>query len=209
MSPEVDPQIWWYVARSAGIVSWGMLTASVLWGVVLATDLFPASRRPSWLVATHRWLGSLALWFLAIHLAALVADSYVAFDPIDLVVPFASSWKPLPVAAGVLALWASVAVEATSLLIRRANRRLWHLVHLSGYAAFWLASLHGTFAGTDAANPVYVATSIAVSAAVMAATVFRVLRRLPGAARPRRPSPRSPRPGTGAADPVGVSAPLR
>ena len=35
----------------------------------------------------------------------LVADSYVTFDPIDLLVPFASARRPVPIAIGVVAMW--------------------------------------------------------------------------------------------------------
>jgi DMSO/TMAO reductase YedYZ heme-binding membrane subunit len=188
----VDPQLWWYVARAAGIVSWAMLTGAVLWGAVLASDLFPASRRPAWLLATHRWLGALSLWFLAIHLVGLLADSYISFGLADLVVPLASDWKPVPVAAGVLALWSLVAVEVTSVTIRRANRRLWRAVHLSSYGAFLSASLHGTFAGTDATNPVYLVTSVAATVAVVAAVSYRLLRR--GSGRRRRAPIAAPTP---------------
>ena len=41
MERGVNPQLWWYLSRSAGIVAWVMLTGSVLWGIVLASDLFP------------------------------------------------------------------------------------------------------------------------------------------------------------------------
>jgi DMSO/TMAO reductase YedYZ heme-binding membrane subunit len=153
-----------------------------------------AGRRPSWLLATHRWLGALALWFLAIHLGALVADSYAHFDVADLLVPFAAGWKPIPVAAGVVALWTLVAVEATSLAIRKANRRLWHAVHLTSYLAFWLASLHGTFAGTDASNPLYVGTSVATVVTVVAALCYRLVRRRGARPAPGASATRSPRP---------------
>lgn len=176
MTGAVGSHLWWYLARASGIVAWFMLAASMLWGIVLATDLFPRHRRPSWLLATHRWVAALSLWFLAIHLGALVADSYTTFGVADLLVPFASSWKPVPVAAGVLALWLLVGVQVTSYTIRKARRRLWHGIHLASYAAFWLASLHGTFAGTDATRPIYTATSMVAVAAVVAASLYRLLR---------------------------------
>ena len=44
----MNPQIWWHLARASGIVAWLMLTASVLWGVVLSTKAFPNQRRPAW-----------------------------------------------------------------------------------------------------------------------------------------------------------------
>ena len=99
----MSPQFWWYLTRASGIVAWLMLTASIIWGIVLSTKAFPEQRRPAWLLDLHRWLGGLTVSFVAIHLAALVADSYVSFDLVDLLVPFASAWKPVPIAIGVVA----------------------------------------------------------------------------------------------------------
>ncbi len=94
-SRPMNPQFWWFLTRASGIVAWLMLTASVIWGIVLSTKAFPEQRRPAWLLDLHRWLGGLTVSFVAIHLAALVADSYVSFGLVDLLVPFASAWKPL------------------------------------------------------------------------------------------------------------------
>ena len=132
----MNPQIWWYLTRAAGIVAWLMLTASVIWGIVLSTKAFPEHRRPAWLLDLHRWLGGLAVAFTAIHLGALVADSYVHFGLADVTVPFASQWKPGAVALGIAAMWLLVAVEATSLAMKRLPRRTWRLIHLSSYAVF-------------------------------------------------------------------------
>ena len=119
----MNPQVWWYLTRASGIVAWLMLTASVIWGVVLSTKAFPEHRRPAWLLDLHRWLGGLAVSFTAIHLGALVADSYVHFGLADLLVPYASSWQPGAVALGVVALWLLLAVEVTSLAMKRLPRR--------------------------------------------------------------------------------------
>jgi len=170
----MNGQFWWYLARAGGIVAWLMLTASVLWGIASSTDMFRRWRRPAWLVDLHRWLGALTVAFVAVHLIALVADSYVHFDVVDLVVPFASEWKPLPVALGVVALWGLVAVEVTSLAMRRLRRRTWHTIHLLGYGVFALGSFHGITAGTDATKPMYLATTIASMLAVGWATLHRI-----------------------------------
>jgi cytochrome b len=71
----MSPQFWWFLTRASGIVAWLMLTASIIWGIVLSTKAFPEQRRPAWLLDLHRWLGGLTVSFVAIHLAALVADS--------------------------------------------------------------------------------------------------------------------------------------
>ena len=114
---------------------------------------------------------------VAVHLAALVADTYVHFAVIDLLVPFASAWKPWQVALGVIAMWGLVVVEGTSLVMKRLPKRLWRGVHFTSYATFLLSSLHGTFAGTDATNLMYVATSVVTTLAVLAAVVYRIATR--------------------------------
>jgi sulfoxide reductase heme-binding subunit YedZ len=173
----VSEQIWWYLTRSSGIVAWLMLTASVIWGIVLSTKAFPEHRRPAWLLDLHRWLGALTMSFVALHLAALVADSYVHFGLADLAVPFASAWKPGAVAFGIVATWLLVAVEVTSLAMKRLSRRTWRGIHLTSYAVFWLSSMHGALAGTDRNALLYQATAVASLFAVAWALIYRVVNR--------------------------------
>jgi DMSO/TMAO reductase YedYZ heme-binding membrane subunit len=181
----VNEQVWWYLTRSSGIVAWLMLTASVIWGVVLATKAFPEQRRPAWLLDLHRWLGGLAVSFTMIHVGALVADSYVHFGFADVTVPFASQWRPGAIALGVAAMWLLVAVEATSLAMKRLPRKVWRWVHLSSYAVFLLVSFHAALAGTDRTHVLYQGTAVASIVAVVWATVYRLTHRR--AQRPARP----------------------
>jgi methionine sulfoxide reductase heme-binding subunit len=169
----MNPQMWWYLSRATGIVAYLMLTASVLWGIALAARVFAAKKRP-WLLDLHRWLGGLTMFFLGFHLLSLVADSSVKFGLADLLVPFAASWNPVAVALGIFALWLLVAVETTSLAVKRLSRNLWRGVHLFSYAAFWLTSIHGALAGTDSSRGLYVAVSVLAVSAVVAAALHRV-----------------------------------
>ena len=169
----MNPQFWWYVARASGIVAWLMLTASVLWGIVLATRAFPRTRRPAWLLDLHRWLGGLTLSFVAIHIAALVADNFTPFGLADVTIPFASSWRPAPVALGVVSMWLLVAVQLTSLAMRKLPRKFWRAVHLSSYGTFVLATLHGAFAGTDRNARMFILTAALCIAFVVWSTGYR------------------------------------
>jgi methionine sulfoxide reductase heme-binding subunit len=179
-------QVWWYVARSAGIVAYLTLTFSVLWGIALAAGASKGQRRARALVL-HRWLGGLAGFFLGGHLAALVADSSVSFGLTDLLVPFASTWNPLAVAVGIVALWLLVAVLGTSLAVRALSRRGWRRVHLLGYVVFWLTSVHGALAGTDSSRPVYMAAAVLAILAFVGATGYRIVARGTGARRELAP----------------------
>lgn len=182
----MNPQFWWFVTRSSAMVAWLMLTASVIWGVVLSTRAFPGRRRPAWLRDLHSWLGGLTVAFTAVHLGALVADSYVSFSLVDLTVPYASDWKPGAVALGVVAAWLLAAVELTSLAIRRLPRRAWRLVHLTSYAVFLLTSLHAAYAGSDRGALLYQVTAVASIAAVAWSAMYRVTnRRTTTPSRPR------------------------
>jgi methionine sulfoxide reductase heme-binding subunit len=173
----VNPQIWWYIARASGIIAWLFITASVLWGILLSTKLFPAHRRPAWLLDLHRGLGALSVLFLLTHVGALVADNYVHFDIVDVLVPFASEWKTWQVAIGVFAFWGLVIVEFTSLAMKHLPKKVWRGIHFTSYLTFLLTSFHGTFAGTDATNKMYVATTIVTTVALVVAVSYRIATR--------------------------------
>ena len=145
----MTPQLWWLVARAGGLVAYALLTASVLAGLLLVVRL---RRLPpaAWLLDLHRFLGGLAVAFTGLHLVALLLDDFVHFTPVHLLVPFTSTWRPVAVAWGVLALHLLVAVEITSLIRSRMPRRVWRAVHLTSFPAWALASVHTLTAGTDA-----------------------------------------------------------
>jgi DMSO/TMAO reductase YedYZ heme-binding membrane subunit len=147
----IDRRLWWYVARSSGLVAWALLAASMLWGLALTTRAFAGRASPRWLLDLHRWLGGLAVVFVGLHLGTIVADTYVHFGPADVLVPLASSWRPRDVAWGVVALYLLVAVEVTSLVRRRLAPALWRAVHALSFPLFVLATVHALLAGTDTA----------------------------------------------------------
>lgn len=187
-------QLWWFLARSTGFVAWGLLTASVIWGLLLSTRLTRGRPTPAWLTDLHRFLGGAAVIFTALHVGGLVADSYTHFGVTDLVVPLASAWKPGPVAFGVVAVYLLLSVELTSLLMRRMPRRWWKAIHISSFGLFWIATLHLVTAGTDAANPVAAITVDVAAATVVFLTLVRTLspranaRGLRATAAPARPT---------------------
>ena len=86
----MNDRLWWYVARSSGLVAWALLAASTLWGLALTTRAFDRRVAPRWLHDLHRFLGGLATIFVGIHVVALLADSYTPFGLSDLLVPFAA-----------------------------------------------------------------------------------------------------------------------
>lgn len=153
--PFGNEQFWWYVARSGGIVALVLVAASVLWGLFLSSRYLAGGPKPKALLDLHRFLGGLSVTFTGLHLVGLALDQYVEFGLAELFVPFASSWRPAEVAAGVVAFWLLVAVQITSLAMKRLPRRLWKWVHLTSYLLLPLGLVHGITAGTDASTAWY------------------------------------------------------
>src|SRR5205085_9283533 len=101
-------------------------------GLALSTKVFGKRQRPAWLLDMHRYLGGLALVFTGVHVVSIIADSYVHFGLTDVLVPFASAWKPAAVAWGIVSFYLLLAVVLTSLWRKHLPNSLWRKTH---YAA--------------------------------------------------------------------------
>ena len=147
--------IWWDTTRAAANVAWGLALFSILWGVLLTTRVLRGVDGPAWLRSLHSWLGGLTIIFTVVHMASLVADSYVRFEIIDVLVPFASAYRTLPVAIGVAGFWMLVAVQGTSLMMKRLSRSTWRRIHQTSYLLYALIAVHALTAGSDVGTPLY------------------------------------------------------
>lgn len=156
----------WYVSRSTGIVAWGLIVASMVWGFLYATRLLGRRARLWWLLGVHRFLGALAIVFVIVHVLAIVADSYTSFGLVDVLVPLAAAWKPIPVALGIVGAYILLTVEVTSLLQRHLPRTVWRQIHLASYGLFALATLHALTAGTDVSAVIVGGLAVGLGAVV-------------------------------------------
>jgi DMSO/TMAO reductase YedYZ heme-binding membrane subunit len=193
----VATQLWWYTARSGGIVAWALVSASVLWGLFLSTKALGRRVRPNWMLDLHRFLGGTAVVFTAVHVVSIIFDSYVHFGLAEVLVPFTGTWHPAAVAWGIVAMYALVAVEVTSLLRKRLSKRAWRLTHMLSFPLFAFSTIHALSAGTDRSNPIMVIAAVTVIASVAGLTAWRVMGAVgqtpPSTPRPVQP-PRSPQP---------------
>lgn len=175
----------WYVVRSSGIIAWAFAAASVLWGLLLSTRLLGRKPTGPWLLDLHRFLGTLTLAFVAVHLVGLWFDTWTYWAWAELFVPFASDWRPGATAWGILAMYLLAVVQVSSRFMHRIPRRWWKGIHWSSLVVYLAATLHLLEAGTDAANPLLRAVVAATSLAVLVLLAIRpVLVR-----RRRRPEP--------------------
>lgn len=171
----MNSQLFWYTARSSGVVGWVLLSASVLWGLSMSSKAMAKKAKANWMLDLHRFLGAAAVVFSAIHVVALMLDSYVHFGPVEVLVPFTGSWHPAAVAAGIVSMYLLAAVEITSLMKAKLSKRTWHLVHFASFPLFALSTVHMLTAGTDAGSVVLRLAAAAVTTAVAGLTTLRVM----------------------------------
>ena len=143
----------WLVARAAGLVALVLLMVAVTLGLLLSTRVL-GNRRGKMLLEWHQALIWSSVSMLGLHAAGLLLDPTINFGFAAVLVPGAAPWRPLPVAAGIVAGWlhahprgvhsSSAADRSTPLapsallLVRRLHRRsvarAERRVRLSGHA---------------------------------------------------------------------------
>lgn len=181
----------WYIARSSGLVAWALVTASILWGLALSGRLVRRRGVPAWLLALHRYLGTLSIVFVVVHILALVADNYVYYGWKELFVPMATKWRPGPTAWGIAAFYLLVAIQLTSWLMRRLPRKVWHTIHLSSFVVFAAGTVHGFQSGADRSNRLIQWSALVGIVLAVSLLVFRLLHRSPLRGRAKRRVSRS------------------
>lgn len=171
----MNEEVWWFLARSAGIVALVALVASMVWGILLSTRLFRPHDRPAWLLEMHSYLGVLALLGTGLHLAGLALDGYVHFGVTELFVPGASPYRPVAVGIGVVTMYLMLVVQVSAALRRRLPKRVWRGVHYASYPMIWGGLLHAGMAGTDTINRLYQGLALSLVAVVVGAVTIRIL----------------------------------
>jgi methionine sulfoxide reductase heme-binding subunit len=163
---EID----WYTARAAGVVAYALLTSGVLLGVLLAGRV----RVPWWpqfaVTDVHRFVSLLTGGFVLLHLGSLMLDKYVPTSLAAVLVPGSSSYRPVWVALGTVALELLAAVGISNLLRKQIGHARWRRVHYLTFLVWAAAAAHGIGAGTDTSarwlHLLYVASVASVAAAV-------------------------------------------
>jgi predicted ferric reductase len=162
----------WYFARSAGVMAYLLLSASVILGVLLS-----ARTRFTWprfaVEELHRFLAILTGTFVALHGASLLLDRVVPISLGQMLVPFSSPYRPFAVGLGAAAAELMAAVGISNHFRKRLPHRLWRRIHYLTLGVWVLATGHGVLAGSDHADPWFAGIAAASVAAVGLAFAVR------------------------------------
>src|SRR3954454_14396501 len=91
----------WLASRSAGLVAYGLVGATTLLGLLQSTRSFTPQRRMA-LRPIHEALAVMSILATVVHAALLLLDPWLAAGLSGVLIPFASPYRPLAVALGVV-----------------------------------------------------------------------------------------------------------
>ncbi|MDQ4490425.1 ferric reductase-like transmembrane domain-containing protein [Sinomonas sp. ASV486] len=169
-------EVMWAFGRASGIVSLGLFTLVLVFGVVSRSGR-PLLGLPRFSVAlVHRSTSLIALVFLVLHVGTLMLDPHAKLALQDAVVPFISGWNPLWVGLGTVAFDLVIALVVTGLLRNRIGQRTFRAIHWAAYAMWPLAFAHALGSGTNAGDLLFEAFAWACAGAAVCAVIWRLSR---------------------------------
>lgn len=171
----------WYLNRSTGFVILVLFTITTALGV-LSLGGKAGRRVPSFVTqALHRNIALLGMALLVAHAVTAVVDTFVDIRWWQAIVPWwGSTYMPLWLGLGTLALDIFVLVTVTSLMRARMSHTLWRGLHYLTYLGWVVAVVHGIGIGTDvkAATPWAYAMVGGSMLVVLGAVILRLTRAL-------------------------------
>jgi predicted ferric reductase len=181
----------WEAIRAAGVFAFALLTASVLLGLGVKSRVADPFMKRGWVYEFHQTLSVAALLVLSTHIVLVVANRHVAFSVPAVLVPFASSWRPWSIAAGILSSYAALALVLSSYLRHRVGLRAWRLFHYASFAAWGLALSHAFTSGSDSHRSLMLWFYALSAQAVIVLAVFRLVVSIPLRRHERAPAQRA------------------
>lgn len=159
----------WFVMRSSGLVAVGLLTVSVLLGLI-GPRLRPTARLTS--ISVHRAASTAGTLLIVAHIVLALLDKWIVLDWPAALIPGVAGWQRWGVSLGALAVDLLIVVLVTT-ATRMRTPRLWRRAHLLAYPVWALSVGHGLLVGTDGA--VMASLSMVSVAVVLFGLAFRVL----------------------------------
>jgi predicted ferric reductase len=157
----------WMAARATGIVTLMLLSALIVLGIVLSHPEQARWKQAKRIFPWHESLWVFVLAFLGIHVVSIVVDPYAGVGIGGSLVPGLSEYRSVPVALGVLAMYALLVTVLTARFTSILPRGAWLKLHRLSAVVLALGWAHGVLSGTDtdAIRPLYWAIAIAVAGA--------------------------------------------
>ena len=163
----------WYVARSSGLVAFGLLTLSTWLGLLMSTRLSP--KRQKRLLGLHRTMVWTGLSMVGLHMGSVLLDPVLHFGALAVLVPGVAAWKTGSVAMGIVAGWLSLMLAASFRARKWIGQKTWRTLHYASFGAFWLFLGHALMVGSDLKGLGGPVTAVLAAGPVLMLTFYRLL----------------------------------
>jgi len=159
----------WVAARALGVTAYLLLALEVALGLVLSHPRNTGEwRKTKQVFPWHEMVSVFTGAFLILHIILLAIDPFAKVGVVGALVPGFSTFRPVAVGLGTVALYALIFTAATAKWTRLLPSGWWLKVHRFAAVAFLLTWVHAVLAGTDggALTPLYLATGLPILAGV-------------------------------------------
>ena len=171
--PAADPRTAelrpWVAARALGVTAYLLLFLDVALGLILSHPRNTSEwRKTRQVFPWHEMFTVFIGAFLALHIVLLAIDPFANVGVVGALVPGFSTFRPVAVGLGTVALYALIFTAATAKWTRLLPSGWWLKVHRFAVVTFLAAWAHAVLAGTDggALTPLYLVTGLPILAGV-------------------------------------------
>jgi predicted ferric reductase len=190
---EMLKHAWWYLGRSAGFISYGLLVLSVVLGVGISSRIGDGLLARAWVFELHRFLSVFVLAVVLFHALVMLPDPYAKFTVRELLVPFQSHYRDGPMALGIITLYGLGLVTLSFYVTKLIGQKTWRALHYTTFLLFVSATAHGVLTGTDTKSHAVQVFYLGSATLVLFMVFYRVLA-LRSVKPKKKPSPASARP---------------
>jgi len=178
----------WMTVRGSGIIAFALLAAATIWGLVISSKTLGRAVSTKNTTYVHEAFSIGSLLATIIHVVALLTDEYVDFGLRQVLVPGASTWEPVAIALGIVAMYGLVLTSFTFYIRQRIGQKVWRGIHYLTYGVFSAALVHSIQAGTDSHGVFAIALYGGTTLVIVTFTILRVLTYGTKPARSARPA---------------------
>jgi predicted ferric reductase len=175
-------EAFWDLARTSGMVAYLLMWLSVAFGLIITdrmAQLWPGGPQAFDL---HQFTSLLGLVFAVFHAVILLGVQYIQYTPLQILIPFATTYQSLWVGIGQLAFYALIPITFTFYFRKQIGTALWRAIHYLSFVAFAMVTVHGLMAGSDTTNWVVLGMYALTGLSVMFLTVYRIVAMVDAAA---------------------------
>jgi predicted ferric reductase len=157
---------YWYMSRASGLIGYVLLWGATAWGLVVSTKVAKGLIAAPFSTSLHEFLSLGALAFAGIHALALLGDHYIEFGLVDIIYPFAASYRPGWVGLGQVAFYLSLTLTLSFYVRKHIGPKTWRIMHYLTFLAYVMVVIHSLTSGTDtsalAVQVMYLGTTAAI-----------------------------------------------